>query len=178
MQLLINICIFDFKMNSNIQILDSKVIDAKLQRMALEIIENNIEEQEIVLAGIMQRGADIAKVLKQKIEATQLLKVIYFDIIIDKSNPTNCSLDTTINLDKKSIIVVDDVANSGRTLLYALNPFLNVIAKKIQVAVLVDRKHKNYPVSPDYVGTSIATTLKEHISVEVKNGKITGAFLK
>ena len=82
-----------------------------------------------------------------------------------------------MKLDGKSIIVVDDVANSGRTLLYALNPFLNVIAKKIQIAVLLDRKHKSYPVSADYIGTSLATTYQEHISVEVKSGKVSGAYL-
>jgi pyrimidine operon attenuation protein / uracil phosphoribosyltransferase len=165
-------------MNTEIQILDAKVIDAKLQRMAYEIIENNIDEKELVLAGVQHRGVDIAKVLKAKIEKISEIKVILNDIIINKENPIDCKLENDMNLDKKSIIIVDDVANSGRTLLYALHPFLNIIAKKIQIAVLVDRRHKSYPVSADYVGVSIATTLKEHIKVEVEKGKINGAFLK
>jgi pyrimidine operon attenuation protein / uracil phosphoribosyltransferase len=164
-------------MSKKIKILDAAMIDAKLLRMAYEIVENNFDEKQIVIAGIEGRGVDIANVLVQKINSISSLKIMNIVLFINKKNPVECSLDNNTKLDGKSIIVVDDVANSGRTLLYALNPFLNIIAKKIQIAVLVDRKHKNYPVAADYIGTSITTTLQEHISVEVKSGKIIGAYL-
>ena len=75
------------------------------------------------------------------------------------------------------IIVVDDVSNTGKTLLYAFKPFLQYQPKKIQTLVLVERSHKLFAVQPDYVGLSVATTLQEHISVETKDDEITGAWL-
>jgi pyrimidine operon attenuation protein/uracil phosphoribosyltransferase len=76
------------------------------------------------------------------------------------------------------VIIIDDVANSGKTLLYAVKPFLEFQPKKIQTLVLVERSHNNFPVRPDYVGLSISTTLQEHIFVEVKDGEVTGAYMK
>jgi pyrimidine operon attenuation protein / uracil phosphoribosyltransferase len=164
-------------MATKTQILNSAIIENKLHRMALEIVENNFQEKEIVIAGIQGRGVDIAQVIIEKIKAVSKIKVIAVTIVINKENPVDCFIETNEKLDGKSIIVIDDVANSGRTLLYALHPFLNIIAKKIQIGVLVDRRHKNYPISADYIGTSIATTLQEHIKVEVKGGKVMGAYL-
>jgi pyrimidine operon attenuation protein/uracil phosphoribosyltransferase len=76
------------------------------------------------------------------------------------------------------IIVVDDVANSGKTMLYALQPFLRNQPKKIQTLALVDRTHKTFPVHTDYVGFALATTLQEHIFVEVSGEIVTGAWLE
>ncbi len=164
-------------MNKAVKILDAHTIDQKLHRMALEIVENNFDEKELIIAGIQGRGQDIALVLQQKIAEISSVKISVITIEIDKENPVDCKIANSANLNKKVIVVVDDVANSGRTLLYALNPFLNVIAKKIQIAVLVDRSHKSYPICADYVGTSITTTLQEHIKVEVKNGVVQAAYL-
>ncbi len=88
------------------------------------------------------------------------------------------SLSKKMDFDDKVIIVIDDVANSGRTLLYALKPFLEFHPKKIQTLVLVERSHNSFPVRPDYVGLSISTTLQEHIIVEVDKEKVLGAYLK
>jgi len=74
--------------------------------------------------------------------------------------------------------VIDDVAMSGKTLLYAMQPFLAFYPKKIQTLVLVERSHKAFPVKPDYVGLSIATTLQEHIYVETEGEVIKGAYLE
>jgi pyrimidine operon attenuation protein / uracil phosphoribosyltransferase len=164
-------------MSKQVQILDAALIDSKLLRMAYQILENNLEEKELIICGVAGKGFMIAKLLAQKLQTIAALKLVVFEILIDKANPTDCSLDTNENLDGKSIIVVDDVANSGRTLLYALNPFLNIIAKKIQIAVLVDRKHKNYPVSADYIGHTVTTTVQEHIDVMFTNGIAHGAYL-
>jgi pyrimidine operon attenuation protein/uracil phosphoribosyltransferase len=164
-------------MTNKVQLLDTNQIDTKIQRIAYEIVENNIDQKEIILAGIVENGLVIANILKQKIEKIASIKVKVVAIQIDKKNPIDSIIQTDVNMDKKSIIVVDDVANSGRTLLYALHPFLNVIAKKIQIAVLVDRKHKNYPITADYIGLQISTTMQEHIEVEVENGIIVCANL-
>jgi pyrimidine operon attenuation protein/uracil phosphoribosyltransferase len=76
------------------------------------------------------------------------------------------------------VILVDDVANSGRTITYALNPILQFNIRKIMVAVLVDRKHKSFPIASDIVGLSMATTLQEHIEVEIEGDKITSVYLQ
>jgi pyrimidine operon attenuation protein / uracil phosphoribosyltransferase len=159
-------------------ILSKEQIEAKLLRMAYEIVEHNLDCEQIVLAGIQQRGSELAKIIAEHIRKISNVQVNLIDIIIDKNNPIDCTLSNNNELNGNSIIVVDDVANSGRTLLYALHPFLNVLAKRIQVAVLVDRKHKSYPISADFVGLTVATTLHEHISVQISKGKILGAYLQ
>ena len=99
-------------------------------------------------------------------------------IVLDKHAPKEVTLSKEIDFTGKVIIVIDDVANSGKTLLYALKPFLAYQPKKIQTLVLVERSHKTFPVHPDYVGLSIATTLQEHIYVEVDDKDVLGAFMK
>jgi pyrimidine operon attenuation protein/uracil phosphoribosyltransferase len=74
--------------------------------------------------------------------------------------------------------LIDDVANSGKTLSFALKPFLEYQPKKIQTLVLVERSHKAFPVQPDYVGLSVATTIQEHIYVEVEGETVMGAYLE
>ncbi len=164
-------------MDKRIQLLDASQINRKLLRMAYEIYENNFDEKEIIICGVQGNGITLASVLANKLSEICEASLHVVEILIDKTNPINCSLNTEKNLEKKCIIVVDDVANSGRTLLYALNPFLNVIAKKIQIAVLIDRKHKKYPVAADYIGHLVTTTLQEHIDVVVNKEKVEGAYL-
>lgn len=160
------------------QILDSKQAEVKLNRIAYEIVENTTDEKEIVLAGIIERGVDIAKILKANIERISKMKVKLIQIKMDKDNPNDASIVEDFNAKDKTIIIVDDVANSGRTALYASRLFLEDLPKKIQIAVLVDRKHKRFPISSDYIGMMLSTTLLEHIIVEVKQGKVKRAFLE
>lgn len=164
-------------MNGKKEILTTVEAVLKIRRLAYEIYEQNVGCKEIVLAGIQNRGYELAGLIRKEIESLCDVKVRLIAIEMDKKNPIHSRLSDEDNLDKKVIIVVDDVANSGRTLLYALHPFLNVIARKIQIAVLVDRKHKNYPVCADYVGLQISTSLDEHISVEFHKGKCSGVYL-
>jgi pyrimidine operon attenuation protein/uracil phosphoribosyltransferase len=89
--------------------------------------------------------------------------------------------EVTLSIDKDKlkdqvVIVVDDVLNSGKTMMYALRPFLSADLKKLRTVVLVDRNHKRYPVSADFAGLSLATTLQEHVSV-VMNDETGGVFL-
>jgi pyrimidine operon attenuation protein/uracil phosphoribosyltransferase len=159
-------------------ILSSEVIKRKLRRIALQIAENNADEKSMVIAGVNGNG----EVLAQKLIG-ELKNIIAadFDILtirLNKKDPLNVTIDQEEAFTDKVIIIVDDVSNTGRTLLYALKPFLQQLPKKIQTAVLVERSHKLYAVQPDYVGLSVSTTLKEHISVEVDNNEFIGAFLQ
>lgn len=164
-------------MLKSIQLLDSDKADKILDRMAYEMYEHNIEESGILLAGIADRGLDIAKLLKKKIERISDLKVELISVNINKDNPIDPITMEETDLSNRSIILIDDVANSGKTIMYALKPFLAQIVRKMQVAVLIDRKHKRYPVSADYVGLQLSTALQEHIIVSVEKGKVTGATL-
>lgn len=158
-------------------ILTREIAYRKLQRMAYEIAEQNINEEQIILAGNKENGSIIAKILVSFLRDIFKGKISIIEITIDKKNPKNISLSEEINFDEKVIIVVDDVANSGRTLLYALKPFLDFYPKKIQTLVLVERSYKEFPVASDYVGLSVSTALTEKIIVETSNNEIEGASL-
>src|SRR5665647_330228 len=156
-------------------ILSKEIAYRKIQRMAYEIAERNILEKKIILAGIKENGLIIAKLLHGFLKEIFKGEMIVIEIELDKKNPKNISLSNDIDFDNKIVIIIDDVVNSGKTLLYALLPFLNFYPKKIQTLVLVERSHKEFPVSPDYVGLSISTALSEKIIVETGDGEILGA---
>lgn len=160
-------------------ILTKEKIDKILKRMAFEIVERNTGEDQILLAGIRENGVVIAQKLKQLLSDTFKGKIEVMDIAVDdKRRPGKITLSERRNFDNAVVIVVDDVANSGKTMLYVLKPFLQDQPKKIQTLALVDRTHKTFPVHTDYVGYAVATTLQEHIFVEVENEIITGAWLE
>jgi len=174
--------VFCFKTQSLAQeknyILDETTAAKKLRRMAYEIIENNTGETSLVLAGIRESGTVMAKNIQRLLMEISSIKTDFFTVSLDKHRPTEVLLNKDANFDDKVIIVIDDVAMSGKTLLYAMKPFLAFHPKKIQTLVLVERSHKAFPVKPDYVGLSIATTLQEHIYVEVDGDVIKGAYLE
>jgi pyrimidine operon attenuation protein/uracil phosphoribosyltransferase len=159
-------------------ILSKEIAHRKIQRMAYEIVERNIEEKEIIIAGIKESGLIIANLLKGFLEDIFRGEIIILEITIDKKNPKNISLSEEMNFENKIIIITDDVSNTGKTLLYSLKPFLSFYPKKIQTLVLVERSHKEFPVSPDYVGLSISTALSEKIIVETDGGEIEGARIE
>lgn len=149
-------------------ILDKDQIDQKINRIAYEIYENNYEEKEITIAGIVSNGFLFAKRLKKAIEKVSNLKVNLVEITMDKDEPLKCGVKVSVDvnsLKNKVVIVADDVLNSGKTLIYGVEAFLAQPLKKLQIVVLVDRNHNRYPVKADYIGLSMATTLQEHITV-------------
>src|SRR5215204_76189 len=105
-------------------ILSKEVAEKKLRRMAFEILENNIDEQEIILAGIRESGSVVAKVIQKMLSEISAIKTELITISLDKKNPMDVSLSRAIELNGKVIILIDDVSNSGKTLLYALKPFI------------------------------------------------------
>lgn len=159
-------------------ILSQEVAEKKLRRMALEIVENNSEEKQLILAGIWQNGTIVAKVIREMLSEYAAIKTDLVSIKLDKRKPGKVTLSKKINPDGKVVIVIDDVADSGRTILYSLKPFLDFHPKKIQTLVLVERSHNSFPVRSDYVGLSVSTTLQEHIVVEVDKEKVLGAYLQ
>ena len=161
-------------------ILTQQVAEKKLRRMAYEILENNAGEQQLILAGIRESGSVIARAIQQQLQeiSGDLLKTRLISISLDKKNPGTVTLSESLAFDDQVIIVIDDVANSGRTLLYAMKPFLEFHPRKIESLVLVERTHKAFPVQPDYTGLSLSTTLQEHIYVDVEGDQVRGAWLE
>ncbi len=146
--------------------------------MAYEILENNFGETGFILAGIRERGTVIAKSIQESLLEIAGQKTELITVSLDKENPKEVTLSYQPELQNKVVIIIDDVSNSGKTLLFAIKPFLDANPKKIQTLVLVERSHKAFPVKPDYVGLSVATTLQEHIYVEVEGKQVKGAWLE
>jgi pyrimidine operon attenuation protein/uracil phosphoribosyltransferase len=159
-------------------ILSADVAEKKLRRMAYEILENNIGESHVILAGIRQNGYVMARNLMALLKEISDKSIQLIGLSLDKKHPSTVDIDTVVDFNDKVVILVDDVTNSGKTLLYALKPFLQEYPKKIQILVMVERSYKKYPVQADYVGLSLSTTLQEHIYVEVEGDRITGAYLE
>jgi pyrimidine operon attenuation protein / uracil phosphoribosyltransferase len=155
-------------------ILNEQEISQKIKRIAYEIYENNLDEGELVLAGIYDRGYFLASSLKDELEKISSLKIKLVKITINKETPLESGVEMDCDagdLIDYSIIVVDDVLNTGRTLAYSLKPFLNIKIKKLQTAFLVNRSHKSFPISADYTGLELSTTIENHIYVTLEEGK-------
>ena len=155
-------------------ILSNTEIQHKLKRIAFQIYENNSGQNEVIIAGIASNGFLIAKKLKLILEKISPLKVSTCEVNIDKKKPLE-PVKTSLGekeYKNKSLVLVDDVLNSGTTLMYAVRHFLNVPLKQFNTAVLVNRNHKKYPVKADFKGISLSTSLQEHITVEVAGNKI------
>ncbi|GAO45324.1 phosphoribosyltransferase family protein [Flavihumibacter petaseus] len=160
-------------------ILDAPTAAVKMERMAYEIAEQLVgEDAPVILAGIRDNGVVMAKILQELLRKIASLSTSIIEISLDKRNPGLITIDQEISIDNKIVILVDDVVNSGKTLLYALKPFLEQHPRRIQILTLIERTHKAFPLKADYVGISIATTLQEHIYVEVENHIISGAYLE
>ena len=151
----------------------------KITRLGHELIENCFEEEEVFIGGIKGNGFLLASILGHIIENNSDIKATCFDISINKSEPWSEPISLGIEqskLKKGYIILVDDVINSGKTLQYALVKFLEQPTKAIKTVVLVDRKHRRYPVKANFVGLSLSTTLQDRVQVDFAEGE-TKAFL-
>jgi pyrimidine operon attenuation protein/uracil phosphoribosyltransferase len=155
-------------------ILDKQQVEQKINRLAYQVYEDNSDEKEIIIAGIVQSGYTLAEKIADVLKNISPIKVHLTKISINKHSQANEDVKTEISekqLKGKVIIVVDDVLNSGKTLMYALKPFLNADIKKLRTVVLVDRNHKRYPIAADFVGYSLATTLPEHVTVVLEKNE-------
>ncbi len=160
-------------------ILDSVQVKQKIRRMAYQIYEYNFNEKTVVVAGIDGQGYALARLLIKEVESISPIKTILVKVTLDKSAPqqSDVALDCNVkDLQKKCIILVDDVLNTGRTFAYGLKPFLSIEVKKIETAVLVNRSHTLFPIYPQYTGYELATTIRDH--VEVVLGKETAVYVR
>ncbi|MEK6452333.1 MULTISPECIES: phosphoribosyltransferase family protein [Myroides] len=159
-------------------ILTKEEIKFKSKRIAYQIYETYVDEEEIVIAGVANSGYVFAQKLAEALQEISTISVKLCEVRIDKQNPINpieTSLDSS-EYANKAVVLVDDVLNSGATLIYGVKHFLDVPLKKLKTAVLVDRNHKNYPVKADFKGISLSTSLLEHIQV-VFDGEEEYAYL-
>ncbi len=162
------------------QILTHREIEHKIKRIAYQIYEANVQETEIIIAGIEGGGLKFAKKISTVLEKITDSKITLCKVLMDKKNPLNSGVRTSLkqeNYQDKSIVLVDDVLNSGTTLIYGVHHFLKTPLKQLKTAVLVNRNHKKYPVKADYKGISLSTSLHEHIRVEFKS-KSDAVFLE
>lgn len=160
-------------------ILSHDEINHKIRRIAYQIYESNTDETEVVLAGIDSNGYLLAKKLKTILAKISPITPVLCKVVLDKKNPRN-TITTSLKTEEysnKSLVLIDDVLNSGTTLMYGVKHFLDVPLKQFKTAVLVNRNHKKYPVKADFKGISLSTSLKEHIDV-VLEGKTYEAYLK
>lgn len=159
-------------------ILTEQIVEMKIRRMAFEIIENNREEKLIILAGIMDNGLVLANQIKTILENNSSILIKLITVKLNKKLPLQCDISDLDLIKNQVVIVIDDVINSGKTLLYALIPLLEASPRKIQTLTLVERSYKTFPVHADYVGISLSTTFQDHIQVEVDGNRVTGAYLQ
>ncbi len=166
-------------MSEKTQILSDAQVKQILKRLAYQVYESNFNEKELVIAGIEGRGEQVAALLCQELTEIGKIKLSTTSIVMDKSNPTEKQivLNNAVKVNNKVVIVVDDVLNTGKTLMYALIPLVKDKARKIKTLVLVDRNHKSFPIAADYVGTALSTTLQEHIEVNITRNKV-NVYLK
>ena len=160
-------------------ILTHQEINHKIKRIAYQIYENNVNETEIILAGIDKNGYILAKKLKSVLSKISTIAPKLCRVTIDKKNPRSL-ITTSLTVEEysnKSVVLIDDVLNSGTTLVYGVKHFLDVPLKQFKTAVLVNRNHKKYPVKADFKGISLSTSLHEHIDVNLES-KVFEAVLK
>ena len=151
------------------KILDNNLVKKKIIRISLQIIESNIDEKEIIIAGIEKKGFIFAKKISNEIKKKSNIDTKLCRISLNKKNPMDkifISLKTN-EYENKSVVIVDDVLNSGSTLIHAVKFFLNTKLKKLKTAVLVDRNHKKYPVKADFKGLSLSSSVQNHVEVDI-----------
>ncbi len=160
---------------SKLVLLEHNEINLKLDRIAWQIAEEYFSEKKIAIIGLKSRGYRVASLIYNKLVGISEAQIELFELDIDKSNAllSDVKWDKSPKLKSKAVVLVDDVLNSGITLAGAMKHILNEEPKRLKVAVLANRDHKAFPIAADFVGVSLATTLKEHIAFVEAKGKMT-----
>ncbi|MCS6929278.1 MAG: phosphoribosyltransferase family protein [Saprospiraceae bacterium] len=158
------------------KILNQHQIQQKIKRLAIQILERHYGETELILAGLNNKGLAFAQLLLAELRAAALKDMTFILTRIRLNPAAPLEYEPVLELPAeqlqgKTVIVVDDVANTGRTLFFAMRPLLNTVPRRVEVAVLVDRKHKSFPIQPDYVGLSLYTTMRDDIDVQLEGGE-------
>lgn len=159
-------------------ILDKDKIELRLQRMALEIAERNYRVNELTVLGISGSGHKVAAQLAQTLKDVGGFTVSTAELQIDKQQPQKIQAFPEGTFDGKTIILVDDVSNSGKTMFYAFHVFHSSRPRSVQTLVLVERMHKSFPVQIDYVGANISTAENEYVSVTMDENSVLHASIE
>lgn len=161
------------------EILNARQVNQKITRIAHEIYERHYKSKSLVIVGIKNNGALMAARISKILKDISDLDIITLELSIDKKKVVEqISLSNDdVSLKNKSVIVVDDVINSGRTLIYAVKHLLDTEPKSLGTVALIDRIHRRFPLGADYVGMTLSTTLKEHVEVDLAKGK-EGVYLE
>jgi pyrimidine operon attenuation protein/uracil phosphoribosyltransferase len=152
----------------NSELLNAEAIEQKLTRMAYEIAERHYNEKNIVFVGIENNGAAVSKRLFELVKDIVTIPCELSSIQISKENPIgSVQLSNAISLKNKCVVLIDDVFNSGQTLMHAASFLVTKEIHRLTTAVLVERKHRRFPIKADFVGLKLSTTLKEHVTVSI-----------
>ena len=160
-------------------ILSHKEIEHKTKRIAYQVYETFANDSELVIAGISNSGFVFAQKIAKQLESISDIKITICDVNINKQNPSD-TITTSLSEEayaNKNLVLVDDVLNSGSTLMYGVKHFLDVPLKKFKTAVLVDRNHKKYPIKVDFKGISLSTSIKEHIQIDFLDKEATAYLI-
>jgi len=155
------------------KILNTDQIKKIVKRIAYQIQENNLEYSEIILIGVYKNGYILAEIIEKELKKISKSSVELFFIKINKENPMdNIKLDCEKEyLNNKSIVLIDDVLHTGKTLIYCVKYLLDVSIKNFNTVVLIDRNHKKFPIKVDFKGISLSTSIIDHVEVFFKNNE-------
>lgn len=151
-------------------VLRESEIHQKIDRIAFQIYETTFEENIVYVGGISGNGFLLAERLVSRLNEISEQSIRLFQLTIDKDQPLKSQVKLSIadeDLSEATVILVDDVINSGRTMSYAVRKILEYEINVLKIATLVNRTHRRFPVHADFVGMDIASTLKDHIRVEL-----------
>ena len=156
------------------QVLDHKKIIRICNRLAYQIIENSENKKSIILVGIKEKGYEVSKLIMQELNKICSNKIILRYIEIDKTSPKNslkCNLESTFKSSEK-VFLIDDVLNTGKTLMYSVNKLLDYDFNSIKTVVLIDRNHKKFPVKVDFKGISLSTNYDDTVKLNFKKNNL------
>ena len=155
------------------EVLDQDQILRICNRFAFQILENSIHSDVIHIIGIKEKGFDIAKIVEKELKSITKKNISLSSIKIDKKNPKDSVLsDSNLNKNIDTIFLIDDVLNTGKTLIYSLSFLLKFNFKSIKTLVLIDRNHKQFPIKVDYKGISLSTNINDNIKLLNDNKKL------
>ncbi|RMG79372.1 MAG: phosphoribosyltransferase [Bacteroidetes bacterium] len=155
-------------------VLTNEDIEIKIQRIAHEILENNYNENQLFFIGISKQGYLLAKLVKDYFTTISDISVSIHEMRLNKKNPLASPIEITPSIEGKNTVLIlfDDVLNSGKTLAYGVKQLLEYPVKKLETVVMVNRRHRNFPIRADYVGLTLSTTLQDHITVILDKEKM------
>lgn len=165
--------------DSKTLVLSEKEVALKIQRIAWEIYEKHAKEKTVHLVGISNSGYWLAEQIMGILGDISDLELSLVEMTMDKKNPLKSEFKLSLPLSDmkgKCVVLIDDVLNSGKVLMYGSSHIITQPIKQLTTAVLIDRNHKRFPIKADVKGLSLSTTMQEHVEVEIK-GKHAQVYL-